>query len=454
MVYRRDDQIFGGGIGFMGQAALPAPKILGLESQGNITLAVSTTGNDTDPTRPARIVQGDWSAKPFATIQAAIDALPLLGRTSGQYRAPDFLTTINVGAGTFPGFSLAGAQYDIKIQGTRNLATLATGPSTGTATSGGLRSLTLTGAGWTVNDLRGRYVNVTAGAGAGQILPVMKNTTDTITFAGNPAPALESSSVFSIEDVASIVNTVPTGRYACAFLGECAAAWVNDLKSVAPGPFAGFAVSNSGRVFFVRCVALGGSIGFSSNFSTSTVWLQCFAANASSAGFGASSTGVAQPYFCGTVDCAIGFSGQYGLFWFGVFDSTVIGGTQGVYIEGAQVSWVYSTLLDGCQTGIEAYETHSIFNGVEINNVTRTFRLDRCWAYLTGGLSGTGNTGFGLNLAGGINTAQLEVGCVTTITGTLGEVTVDGSTDTTWAALALAGSYAVDVATSTRVNRR
>jgi len=454
----RDTQSFLGNIAFppaLPLPGLPASQILGLESQGNITLAVATTGLDVDPTRPARIVQGDYSAKPFATIQAAIDALPLLSRTGLTYAAPDLTATINVGAGTFPGFAVFGLNYDLTIAGTRQLATPATGPNSGTATSGGARSLTLTGAGWTVNDLRGRFVSVTAGSGAGQILPVMSNTTDTITFASYPTPAFDATSVFTIEDVATIVNTKPTGRFDYVSIAETSSVYLKDLKAVISGAVAAFGVLDSGLIFYERCVAVGTGSGYAfiAGQTLSASYGYCFAMDCA-VGFQAQVCPLFQSYFCGVVNCDYPFSGFRGVGWFYVLDCSATGGVSGLYVYGVADVGIYGLLLDGCQIGVAGYGSTGECFELAINNTTvRTFTLDNCRITMGGSLVGVGNAGFGLRLDGGSNVVSLA-GFTPTLTGTLGDATVDGVGAVTWAELANVGDYAIDEATGSRINRR
>lgn len=164
-----------------------------MASEGDIVLAVSATGSDT-PTneRPEKIRSGDYSSYPFATIQAAIDALPSV------LAHPTF---INVGAGTFTGFTFenriclgkaevgsAKVPY-VQIRGATpvEVSGLASGPTSGTATSsdGANRTLTLTGAGWTVNDLRGKFLRVTSGTtDATKLYAIESNTSEVITIVG------------------------------------------------------------------------------------------------------------------------------------------------------------------------------------------------------------------------------------------------------------------------------
>jgi hypothetical protein len=83
------------------------------------------------------------------------------------------------------------------------------------------------------------------------------------------------------------------------------------------------------------------------------------------------------------------------------------------------------------------------------------FVLDKTTIRHDAGLiSGSGNAGWGLNLNGPGNIVHLISATAPTISGASGEVTVDGVTDVTWAALASPGDYALDAVTGARVYRQ
>lgn len=457
MVYRRDDQIFGGGIGWMGQTALPAPKVLGLEWQGPITLAVSTTGNDTNLTRPARIVSGDWSAKPFATIQAAINALPLLARRRLASTVTD--TIINVEAGTFPGFQIIGSNLALTVRGARVLATLASGVNTGTATGGGARTLTMTGAGWTVDDLRGRYVNVTAGPGAGQVCLVAKNTTDTITFAGEPYPALGVGSVFTIEDLATFLNTLAVGGASSIVRLQACSGYVRleNLATTLNPTATGFSINLCpGTVSCYRCATLGQFVGFSVA-SGGILWTTaCYADGNSYAGFSCQNVIMLAPYNCLAYNCAIGFLYSRGISWLylgGGSGNVALNCVTALYVVEVKGS-VDHLVTENCTYGLQAWRSQlEIYDWELIGCTGFTMGLKQTGLVMSGLFAGSGNAGWGLNAHGSGNVVELA-GITPTITGALGEVTVDGTTDVTWAALSASGDYALDATTGARINRQ
>lgn len=449
MVYRRDDQIFGGGIGWMGQTALPAPKVLGLESQGNIVLAVTTGGLDVDPTRPVRIVSGDWSAKPFATIQAAIDALPKIGFSGGGLPM-----TINVGAGSFAGFDIRNFVGTIRINGTRQLSVIASGPNTGTATSGASQTITLTGAGWTPDDLVGRFINVTAGPGAGNIVPIAKNTIDTLTFS-KPIGA-GTSTVFQIEDVTTVITSggpiVPSSR---VFITNCAAAVaLYDLVSVGATGY-GFCVYASNGATLRRCVVNNGDDEFVGTHGPLNCFC-CVARAATGGGFAVQNCRLAAFDGCLALNCGgVGFNLLYGIPWAylssGNYARNCVSGFQAFDVALLDAAGI---VADSCNIGIEAYYSKLQLIYTTLQNIGgQPIILNFSHAYIAGSLDGSGNAGWGLNAHGSGNVVELA-GITPTITGALGEVTVDGTTDVTWAALSASGDYALDATTGARINRQ
>lgn len=187
---------------------LPIPRY-STPGDGTIyNLYVDPTGSDGNPCTTS-------GTGACATIQGALQKAPKELRDRLQ---------INVAAGTYPGFYVAGFKEDptfqranggINFVGVRATSTLATGSATGTATSGtnGTAS-TMTGGTltdntqtWTVNDLRGRYLRITGGTGSGQIVPIVSNTSTVITVARTSWTAPSGTSTYIIEDSGVIINT-------------------------------------------------------------------------------------------------------------------------------------------------------------------------------------------------------------------------------------------------------
>lgn len=120
---------------------------------------------------------------PLKTIQAAIDRVPQTIKHN---------VTINVGAGTYAenvyisyNF-LVGATVPLTISGTLEQFTPATGAASGTFTSNDANyTFTLAAAGWTVDNLKGKFVKITSGAKTGKFYPIANNTATTINIGGD-----------------------------------------------------------------------------------------------------------------------------------------------------------------------------------------------------------------------------------------------------------------------------
>ncbi len=177
-------------------------------TNSDLTLYVDPTGNDSN----ACTATGTAAC---LTIQAAVNKVP---------RQLRHRVTVNVAAGNFTGFVLNGFVQDqsvqtvtggLLVQGTLATSTIASGPALGTATSGVATvttgayvrgTLTKTGAGWTVDDLRGRFLFRPAGTGSTTIyFPIVGNTADTITVDGAMG-AGDGTSTFEIKDATTVIN--------------------------------------------------------------------------------------------------------------------------------------------------------------------------------------------------------------------------------------------------------
>lgn len=219
----------------------------------NATLAVSGAGNDSDSDRPARILGGDWSAYPFATVQAAVAAL---GRdTNGFYHR------INIAAGTYAvgltgqGFSGGGV---VDIVGDFVNATLTTGVNTGTAGAGTTATALkkpAAAANWTAENLRGKILLITGGGGyyadtfdnlvvyGGPCMRRIKdNTTDTVSF--ESLSGLDATTTFRIVDVATLLGEAAAAygplTYSVGLFGNTARVFVRNLKNNSASVYFGF----------------------------------------------------------------------------------------------------------------------------------------------------------------------------------------------------------------------
>jgi hypothetical protein len=109
-------------------------------------------------------------------------------------KAPFSVAVKGIGRGYFMG------RRNLKSTGTvvhKRVAALVGGVTEGQATSGNGTTLTMTGAGWTVDDLITKAkCFIYAGTGAGQIVAITDNTADTIT--ATFSPALDATSKFRL----------------------------------------------------------------------------------------------------------------------------------------------------------------------------------------------------------------------------------------------------------------
>lgn len=183
-----------------------------LYTTASLTLYVDAAGNDNNACTSA--VLGAC-----LTIQGALNKVPKNIRHA---------VLIAVAAGTFAGAKVEGfniahsastAGASLTIQGTMVTATLGAGNASGTAT-GGTRggevatpavhsTLVDSGNGWTVNALRGYFVELTAGPGSGassSLKAIESNTATTAVAAGRYSATPTASTTYAIRDTATVIS--------------------------------------------------------------------------------------------------------------------------------------------------------------------------------------------------------------------------------------------------------
>lgn len=432
-------------------------------TDGAIVLAVDVAGSDTPTeTRPEVILEGDHSGEPFATIQAAIDALP----TNVIHSC-----AINVGAGTFATFeirdkNLGTYNYNwnlFQLNGTPIASTPTTGPASGTATGGSTNTLVLAAAGWTVDDLVGKFVEITAGPGAGQILIIAENTADTIYFAGD-FTAAGAGSVFEIKEPGTIISGAGGSPASTGI-------WINNVKGYpslrwldVTNPYYGVVFISCPDNCGLRYVTVhssgfgGGSLGFLAQDCGRVSWSQ-----------------IGQIGGCGDgiylVDCAQGANASGGWFSKGVSNYNIrMNGVQSCYVQGARTRdaggiWAQfcgqvgleNAKLDGGNYGCTLVSVQFFeLDGVEISDFATTpFWLNDVYVYMDG-VSGSGNGGWGVRCDANGHGSGSIVYCnqVPTITGANGDATLDGNQTLSWATdFASSGDYAWDAARDNRIVR-
>jgi hypothetical protein len=191
----------------------------------------SSTGTDTPSgSRPASLTNGDYSAHPFATIQAALDA---------SAKSSD--NKITVSAGTYDGFLAQGFTGDIEVLGTLAAVTPTTGVASGTAGTGTSQTAIkkpTAAANWAVGELRGALVVITGGGGyyADTYVPffgpcarrIVDNTADTLVIDQWIFGTLGTTTTFEIVRPATLLNDYTSTYQAVTF---CAGAANNSNRT-------------------------------------------------------------------------------------------------------------------------------------------------------------------------------------------------------------------------------
>lgn len=152
---------------------------------------------------------------------------------------------INVAAGTYAsGLTFADHHLNATFSVTGEMTTVASATvSVYGLAEYGPSAVFVSGAGWTVDAFAGKVLHVTAGTGIGTLIPIASNTSDTLVLAGEAGTPLDATSVFNIEEAATI--------FTCA------------------GKSCGtFAASGSGIVY-LNTLGFSGNSGF--NFQTTNV---------------------------------------------------------------------------------------------------------------------------------------------------------------------------------------
>ncbi len=167
---------------------------------GDVEAAVASTGLDSDDVRPPVLSDGDFSAYPFATLQAAIDSLPSI--FDGHVVTVRLAADETFDGATIPGFFGGGK---LRLCAPYALQTITPGVNTGAAGTGtSTTALKKPGAAaaWTPGALRGLLLVIDSGAGSNGdsdapiVRAIKDNTTDTATF--EAIPDLAVGAVFRI----------------------------------------------------------------------------------------------------------------------------------------------------------------------------------------------------------------------------------------------------------------
>ena len=465
---------------------------------GDITLYVKATGSDSN----------DGLTVPTAllTIQAAVDKIPKLIKHK---------VVIEVGAGNFgafrvSGFSLStwvgdGADYQFTIRGAAFIAwTPATGLGSGTSTGGTTNTLIDAGGGWTVNNLRGKWVYVNS-----EWLIIRSNDATSFETIGISASTM-SGKAYVIQDHSTFINTkvtyanmgIPPGGSAlsaCIWLDNNSGNRVNNVHGVhitrlqinapastsygvssivAESAFSylsvvgtstiGLNISNSNCIYAKHIYTLNNtSTCFSCSAILNFIGSNIFCYNGAGRGctmqYNTSSilTYVYADY-CGTYGIRLVYCGSYAAVTSSY--ATFCGGP-GFYAVGCSYL-AYTTITSSSNkygltcsldspitTNSYQYAALSVIllgTNVLSNNTDQGIVLGANATLRCTTLTGTGNGGYGIYAKLG---AKAFITSATTITGTLGDVMVGGVVNSYVADFATDKDYVLDVSQGTLVQR-
>ncbi len=425
----------------------------------DVVLYVDAAGNDSNP---------GTALLPFLTIQAAINSVP---------RALRHLVDVVIGAGNFTGFSLEGfnifapggsTPIGIRVRGTLATSTLAASTATGsfTAVSAGAQAtatmavLTDSTKAWTVNDLKGRFLEILTGTSALTIVPIISNTATTITVPATGALGAVAGT-YAIRDCATVINvgatispsipasnaTVIATQRTGINVANCVASpdlpstqiYVEQIKVANATGTRGILVSGV-NCRFARCqistvatgstgIAVAGPVG-------SIVVTQCAIITPTSGtgvsiGAGVNAT-VSLCLVSGTGTVSLNMSGYGSSCSF--VSNEIVGTGFGILVSNVCRLLLSGTRINtGNSTGIRVTIAGSCFGGVLItasglDTTSCSIGLEISGAnaaYITT-FSGTTNT-TGISLSQG---ARVQVGSASTITGPTNEILIDGVSTT------------------------
>lgn len=360
-----------------------------------LNLFVRTTGNDSNTCLA--------SGTACLTVAGAISKIPTI---------IEHAVSVDIGAGTFAGFNLTGRYVgagSISVLGTMATSTPATGTATGTATAGTATTLTDAGQSWTASDLVGRYVTTTAGT-----FLIQSNTTTSLTIIGANSTSLNGLA-YTIQQPSSIISS-SIGVYGVSGNG------LVTLSALAPSAGAYVIVAQSGYVqLSYMPFTSPGDIGVTvvdSNVSLLTgVYVSAAAVNGFYLG------NLQSLYANGVMSNGGGASGGGS-------------GIELLNVKGIQDMYAVSN-GDGDANGILLNNSSGFATAIYAStNTTNGLKLignSHLGIYGTGvtTLSGTSNTERGVAID---SYSELFFKGTPTITGTLGNVTLDrGATTLTWA---------------------
>lgn len=418
------------------------------ETVGSMQLYVNgSTGDDNN--------DGLSPAAPKKTWQAVFDLLPFIGRHN---------CTINA-AGIFdeqPGVTLekyVAPLVNLVIDGGDSLTIVDdNGGSNYTITTSSTKTVSVAGAGWTVDAHKGLLIEILSGTQAGRIRMIQKSTADTLdfvrAFGGDPGVG----STFRIVRYATTIQSDTVMSY--LLLSNFGGGFVHFQRMSILGSNAYVRWYGDSTYVYVRsCTILGTypysplSAEASSNIQTSGNYIDPVTYNPVNTDWTGVSVPNASTKFtsCRSCNCL-----SLNTHEFEMYNSTLVRITHGARITGgAKISAVYvaNPTLNHIDNGPSAYATTKISNpsgvglSVESCNGLRIGNIDisDCGSHAIGvknsqislveATGGSGNVGAGVRAQLG-SCMTIADGSPPTLTGTIGDLSFDGTTQaSTWAAI-------------------
>lgn len=339
---------------------------------------VAAGGNDT--------ADGLSVGRALLTPAAAIALVP---------KTLSYSALVNVGAGTFSGASISGFVggtdgAGFYLHGTYSKVTPASGVSTGTA-GAGTSSTTLlkptAASNWTASDLVGSFLRILSGGGSSAsvyapiIRPIKANSTTSITV--DSIPGMDSTTVFEIVTPATLLGAIDSTNDSCISVSNCAA----------PITIRGLKFTGTLLNYLVKALDCQGSVVTfeGCTFSTSAVIMEVLAARCGgfvvkncvfSAGTGASIS-ASSNVTCSNI-------------WMNAAGTLTISDSQVVTVRGLDSTAALSRVLGAIRVGSMTAEITANNGGATPAYFEDVASFTAAGANL---LRGTGNTGYGLEIA-------------------------------------------------------
>jgi len=421
-------------------------------TENDITLYVSTTGNDSN--------DGLTAGASLLTIQAAIDKIPKL---------IEHTVVIDIGAGTFTSLYVSGvtiADGSFTIQGTLGTPSV-DGKTEGTATGGSTTQLVDAAGGWTVDQLIGKLVLV-----AGEYRVPYDNDGTTIYFQRPFSATCNGKAYEIVEQKTVLTGTEPmleygpiaiTNNHVNAFYNL----YIHNIK--ATGATVGFYCNACQGVTIERCYNSGSHYGyFSQEAGGYLKWYHNYSTSNGGAGFAGSRDGV-RDRVEGNVANDSGSAFYFGLMT-GLLEckyNVAINSVTGLWLEGCwYIDCGHNRFTDNSGYGIQSYYGKSASDSVGSSGRLNIYGgqtniSDNVLGGVSVGLGtflfahllvGTGNGGFGLEVFSG---AYALISSAVSITGSSGDATInDGATTLAWATdFAADGDIVVNTDNGCRIER-